>query len=112
MSDLNQTYQNNDEQLIKYLEGKLAGEELYAFEKEMLDSSMLNDAVEGLDTIKNKHKIDGYVTDLNKHLHNYTSSKKKRRIKKRLQLDDWTLLSILLIIVLSVVAFIVIKKIK
>jgi hypothetical protein len=112
MSELNETYQNNDEQLIKYLEGKLSGEELYEFEKQMADSSLLNDAVEGLDTIKNRHKIDSYVNDLNKHLHNYTSSKKKRRLKNKLELNDWTLLSILLIITLCVVAFIVIKKIN
>ena len=111
MSDLNRTYQNNDEQLIKYLEGKLSGEELYEFEKQMSDSSMLNDAVEGLDTIKNRHKIDNYVNDLNTHLHNYTSSKKKRRIKNKLELNDWTLLSIFLIITLCIVAYWVIRTI-
>jgi len=110
MSDLNETYQNNDEQLIKYLEGKLSGEALHEFESQMSDSSLLNDAVEGLDAIKNKQKIDSYVNDLNKQLHKYTSSKKKRRLKNRLSLSDWTLLSILLIIALSVVAYIVIKK--
>lgn len=110
MSNFNETYQNNDEQMIKYLEGKLSGEELYEFEKQMANSSLLNDAVEGLDSIKNKHKIDNYVNDLNKQLQHFTSSKKKRRLKNRLQLNDWTLLSILLIITLCVVAFIVIKK--
>jgi len=111
MSDLNRTYQNNDEQLIKYLEGKLSGEELYEFEKQMSDSSMLNDAAEGLETIKNKHKIDNYVNDLNKHLHNYTSSKKKRRLKNKLELNDWTLLSIILIITLCIAAYCVIRTI-
>ena len=111
MSDLNRTYQNNDERLIKYLEGKLSGEELYEFEKQMSDSSMLNDAVEGLDTIKNKHKIDNYVNDLNTHLHNYTSSKKKRRLKNKLELNDWTLQSIFLIITLCIAAYCVIRTI-
>jgi ABC-type bacteriocin/lantibiotic exporter with double-glycine peptidase domain len=112
MSHLNNTYQNNDEQLIKYLEGKLSGEELYEFEKQMSDSSMLDDAVEGLNNIKNKHKIDNYVNDLNKHLHEYISTKKKRRLKNKLELNDWTLLSIFLVITLCVVAYCVIKTIR
>jgi hypothetical protein len=88
----------------------LSGDELHEFEKQMADSSLLDDAVEGLDSIKNKQQINQYVNDLNKHLQTYTSSKKKRRLKNRLQLDDWTLLSILLIISLCVVAYFVIRK--
>ena len=111
MSDLNKTYQNSDEQLIRYLEGKLSGEELYEFEKQMADSSLLDDAVEGLEGFKNKQHINLYVNDLNKQLQAYTSSKKKRRLKNKLQLNDWILLSMLLIIALCVVAYYVIKKI-
>ncbi len=105
-------HNNKDEQLIKYLDGKLSGEELYEFEQQMSDSSLLNDAVEGLQTLENKTKIDAYVNDLNKQLHQYTSSKKKRRLKNRLQLNDWTLLAMFLIIALCVTAYVLIKMNK
>ena len=105
----NITQANNDERLMKYLEGKLSGEELHEFEKLMADSDLLNDAVEGLEAVKQTKNIDAYVTDLNKHLHQYTSSKKKRRIKNKLELNDWTMVSVFLIIALCVVAFIIIK---
>ena len=108
-SSKNISQQNDHELMMQYLEGKLVGEALYEFEKKMIDSTILNDAVEGLQEIENKKNIDVYVNDLNKHLQNFASSKRKRRLKNRLQLNDWTLLSILLIIALSVVGYIVIK---
>lgn len=102
--------QHNDQELMKqYLEGKLQGDELHEFEKKMIDNNLLNDAVEGLQEIDNNKNIDVYVNDLNKHLQNFTSSKRRRRLKNRLQLNDWILLSILLIIALCVVGYIVIK---
>ncbi|MFY7964441.1 MAG: hypothetical protein ACOVO1_06065 [Chitinophagaceae bacterium] len=112
MNPSNNITPNNDERLMKYLEGKLSGEELYEFEKKMADSDLLNDAVEGLETIKQPKNIDSYVNDLNKHLQQYTSSKKKRRIKNRLELNDWTLLSIFLIIALCVIGYFVIRMSK
>ena len=108
----NITQANNDERLMKYLEGKLSGEELHEFEKQMAESDLLNDAVEGLESIKQSKNIDVYVNDLNKHLQQYTSSKKKRRLKNRLELNDWTLLSIFLIIALCVVGYVVVKMMK
>lgn len=112
MNPSNNITPNNDDRLMKYLEGKLSGEELYEFEKQMADSDLLNDAVEGLEAMKQQKNIDVYVNDLNKHLQQYTSSKKKRRLKNRLELNDWTLLSIFLIIALCVIGYFVIKMSK
>ena len=106
----NITQPNNDERLMKYLNGELSGEALHEFEKEMAESSLLNDAVEGLQTLESNNKVDAYVQDLNTQLHKYTSSKKKRRLKNRLELNDWTLLAIFLIIALCVVAYVIIKR--
>lgn len=105
----NITQANKDERLMKYLEGKLSGDELHEFEKLMADSDLLNDAVEGLQHIQQPKNIDAYVTDLNKHLHQYTSSKKKRRLKNKLGLNDFTMVSIFLVIALCIIAYIVIK---
>lgn len=106
----NNNIDSNEQQLLNYLDGKLIGNELHEFEKRMAQSNLLNDAVEGLDLIKNKKNIDVYVNDLNKHLQQYTSSKKQRRLKHTLQLNQWTLLAILLVLTLGFLAYIIIKK--
>jgi hypothetical protein len=105
-------YINNEGQLLKYLEGKLSGDELYEFQKMMAESNLLNDAVEGLEIVGNTNKINTYVADLNKHLQNYTSSKRDRRIKNHLQLNDWSLISIFLTIALCIFGYIVVKLLK
>jgi hypothetical protein len=105
-------YINNEGQLLKYLEGKLSGDELYEFQKMMAESNLLNDAVEGLEIVGNTNKINTYVADLNKHLQNYTSSKRDRSIKNHLQLNDWSLISIFLTIALCISGYIVVKLLK
>lgn len=102
----------NDQQLKQYINQQLNADELHEFEMQMADSNMLNDAVEGLQAINNKKNIDVYVNDLNKHLQQYTQSKKKRRLKNLLQLSDWTLLAIILIIALCVITYFIISKMK
>lgn len=99
-----------NDKLLLYLEGKLSGEELHEFEKQMSEDDLLNDAAEGLSAINNKKNIDVYVNDLNKHLQQYTSSKKKRRVKNKIELNDWTLLSIFLIISLCLTGYFLLKK--
>ncbi len=106
----NKNNDNKNEQLLKYLDGKLEDDELHEFEKQMADDAMMNDAVEGLSTLQNKKNIDSYVNDLNKQLQQYTSSKKQRRLKNKLELNDWTMLAIFLVITLCVVAYFIIKK--
>ena len=50
---------NIDQQkLLDYLEGKLSEEERHEVEKLMADSDFINDAVEGLENMKDKQKIE------------------------------------------------------
>lgn len=95
--------------LMKYLEGNLSGDELHAFEKEMLDSDIMNDAVEGLQLLEDKEKINNYVADLNKQLKTFTASKRKRRNKFRIQLSQWTIISIIIILFICIITFLLIK---
>lgn len=101
----------NKEQLLNYIDGKLANDELHEFEKEMANSNLLNDAVEGLSALQNKKSLDVYVNDLNKHLQQYTSSKKQRRLKHKIELNDWTIYAVILIIALCFIAYEVLKRI-
>ena len=101
---------NEHNKLLQYLEGKLSVDEAHAFEQEMAESDLLNDAVEGLQQVKDASQINHYVVDLNKHLKEYTASKKKRRVNYKLQFNFWAIISIALILTLIVITYLVINK--
>ena len=86
MSDINNILHNdeelNEEQLMKYIQGALSEEELHAIEKQMADNDFVNDAVEGLQAISLKQKLDDYVNQLNKNLHQHLISKKEIKNKR------------------------------
>ncbi len=100
-----------EQKLLQYLEGNLSSEEAHAFEKEMAESALLNDAVEGLQQLKDNTKINHYVDDLNKQLKQYTASKKKRRINYKSQFNFWAIVAIVLIISLAVITYLILHKI-
>lgn len=99
------------DKLFQYLEGNLSSEALHAFEKEMADSALLNDAVEGFQQLKDNSKINNYVDDLNKQLKQYTASKKKRRVNYKSQFNFWAIVAIVLILALSIITYLVLHKI-
>ena len=103
---------NDHNKLMQYLEGNLSSEEAHTFEKEMADSELLNDAVEGLQQVNDKSKINNYINDLNKQLKQYTASKKKRRVNYKSQFNFWSIFAIILIITLAVITYFVLNKIK
>ncbi len=55
----------NDQKMIDYLSGKLSDEEKHEVEKQMANSEFVNDAVEGLENVKNKKDIADLVKQLN-----------------------------------------------
>jgi cytoskeletal protein RodZ len=102
----------NDEQLMKYLQGKLSDEEQHEVEKQMADSDFMNDAVEGLQHFRSNRNIDQYVLQLNHELKKQTNIKKKRREKRKLQKNDWITLSVIIVLLLSILCYVVIREIK
>src|ERR1700760_4388665 len=89
----------DNQQLMDYLSGKLSGDEL------------LNDAVEGLQKMRNKKDMQTYVDDLNASMQKSLQKKKNRRLRRRIKDDPWTYLAIVLVIVLCVLAFYVIRQV-
>jgi anti-sigma factor RsiW len=100
----------DNQKLMDYLSGKLSAEEKHEFEKLMADSDLVNDAVEGLETMKNKKDISLYVEQLNTDLHKQLDKKKKRKEKRKLKDQPWLYLAIVLLLLLVVISFIVIKR--
>jgi signal recognition particle GTPase len=96
--------------LMDYLQGKLSAEEKHQVEKAIADSEFLNDAIEGLEKIKEPGKLQTYVDQLNKELHNHLERKKLRREKRRLKENPWIYFAIIFILLLSIIAYIVIRQ--
>jgi anti-sigma factor RsiW len=101
----------DNQELMDYLSGDLSGDNLHEVERSMADNAFLNDAVEGLQSIGSKKNVQKYVDELNANLQKSIAKKKQRRLKRRLRETPWAYLSILLVIILCVIAYLVIRKI-
>lgn len=100
----------DNQKLMDYLSGQLSGEEKHELEKQMSDSDLLNDAVEGLEHFKNPKDIDMFVTQLNANLHSQIEKKKLHKRNRTFKDQPWVYLTIVLILSLIIICFIVIKK--
>ena len=100
----------DQETLLKYLEGRLTNEQKHELEKKMLGSEFMDDAMEGLQEIKNKEKISSLVEHLNRDLHKKLEKKKKRREKLRFKDQPWLYIAIVIILLLIVLSYIVIQR--
>ena len=100
----------DQETLLKYLEGRLSDEQKHELEKRMLDSEFTNDALEGLQEIKNKERLSSLVDQLNRDLHKKLDKKKKRREKLRFKDQPWMYVAIFIILLLIILSYIVIHR--
>ncbi len=107
------TDDNNDfdnQKLIDYINGKLSGDEKHEVEKWMADNNITNDAVEGLQNIKEKKNLSQYVEQLNNNLQIQLEKKKDYRIKKKLKEYPFIYFAITLILLFCIIAYIVVAK--
>jgi uncharacterized membrane protein YgcG len=100
----------DQETLIKYLEGRLSDEQKHEIEKKMLGSEFNDDAMEGLQGIKNKKDISSLVEQLNRDLHKKLDKKKKRSEKLRFKDQPWLYIAIVIILLLIVLSYVVIHR--
>jgi hypothetical protein len=76
----------------------------------MTDSDFVNDAVEGLEDVKNKKDLSLFVEQLNTNLHKQLDKKKKRKQKRALKDQPWLYFAIVLLLLFIIICFLVIKK--
>lgn len=86
------------EDLLNYISGTANAETVHEIEEEMIDSPMLNDAVEGLQIAGNKSKIEQSVQSINQQLQKQLQ---KKQVKKSVSLSQQHLVYLTLIIILS-----------
>ena len=100
----------DNQKLMDYLSDKLSAEEKHTIEKAMVDSELMNDAVEGLTGFKNKKDVSSLVEQLNANLRNQLEKKKAKKQKRSIKDLPWLYLTIILILIIILIGFFVIKK--
>jgi hypothetical protein len=100
----------DQETLLLYLQGKLSEEKKHEVEKMLIQNEFDDDAVEGLQEIKDKQQIQFMVEKLNRDLKKKTEKKKKLREKMKIKDQPWLYISLLILILLIVLSYIVIHR--
>ena len=100
----------DQETLLLYLQGKLSESKKHEVEKKLMESEFTDDALEGLQEIRDKEQIPYIVEMLNRELRKKTEKKKKQREKMRIKDQPWLYISILILIILLVMVYIVIYR--
>ena len=102
----------DNQKLMDYLSGKLSGEEKHDVEKWLIDNDFAGDAWEGLKKFSGKKDLGAYVDQLNKELAAYILQKKNRRERKRIGQPSWLYIAIVVILLLIILSYFVISRIK
>ena len=98
--------------LMDYLAGKLSAEQKHEVEKLMAGNNFMNDALEGLEQVKDKKNIEVFVDQLNRDLRKRTDKKTRARQKRRFRDQPWIYAAAIIILMLLIVAWIVVRRLK
>ena len=101
----------NEDELMNYVKGKSSEGEKHAVEKQMASSSLVNDAVEGLQNFSSSEKINAYVQQANQQLHQYLHQKKSAR-KKTVTNLSWQIIAVITVIVLCILGYVIIEMMR
>ncbi len=100
----------DNQKLMDYLSGHLSGQDTHEVEKWMVESEFVNDAIEGLQEVKNKKNIEALVEQLNTDLHKKLLQKKSRKNKRKLKEYEWIYFAIVLLLLLLTVTWFIIQR--
>lgn len=100
----------DQETLLLYLQGKLSEDKKHEVEKQLLQNEFDEDAIDGLQEIKDKEQLQYMVEMLNRDLKKKTIKKKQRREKMKIKDQPWLYVSILILILLVVLCYIFIRR--
>lgn len=100
----------SQEQLLQYLKDELAQQEKHDFEKQLIDDSFSNDAVEGLQELKNQQKINLIVEGLNRDLRKKITNKRNLRNQRTIKTQWLLYFSIIIFLILIVLVFLYLKN--
>jgi anti-sigma factor RsiW len=99
----------DQQKLLAYLEGKLSEEEKHEVEKLMADSDFINEAIEGLENMKDKQKIATVLYELNNTLAKRIHQRRSSRFKNKFPDLTLAIVATITILLLILLAFIIYK---
>jgi hypothetical protein len=102
----------DQETLLLYLQDKLSEEKKHEVEKQLLENEFADDAIEGLQEMKDKQQIAYMVEMLNRDLKKKTEKKKQRREKMKLPSQPWLYISLIIIMLLIIISYIVLHRMR
>jgi hypothetical protein len=101
----------DQETLLQYLNGSLPEDKKHAVEQKLLQDGFDNDAVEGLEQIRDKQQIQYMVEKLNRDLKKHTQLNKERVKKLKISFQSTTLyIAILILLLLIIISYIIIRR--
>lgn len=100
----------DNQKLMDYLSGQLPEQDKNEVERWIAENEFSEEAMEGLQQFRQPRDLQVYVEELHKDLNRQLESKKRRKEKRRIPETPWLYLSIFLILLLIIIAFIVIRK--
>lgn len=100
----------DQQKLLEYLQGHLTPGQQHELEDQLLQDDFAADAMDGLNEIRDKQKIQQLVDQLNKDLEKKTQKKQAFKKKMELKLDDSMIIAIVIILVLIVISYFILHK--
>lgn len=116
MTDILKDIYSNDggpidrDTILKYLNGKLSEEEMHRVESILLESDLMNDAVEGLQDITSEKRLPQIEKDIESRLKKQLRKRNEKRTGRRIKELPWVYIFIVIIILLILISFAVVKS--
>lgn len=98
----------DNQKLMNYLSDQLSDAEKHEFEKTLIDSELMSDAVEGLESFQNKKDVSIYAEQLNRNLQKQLQKKNYKKEKRRLKDMPWLYFAIILILLIVIISYFII----
>lgn len=100
----------DQETLLQYLQGKLSAEKQHELEQQMMDAEFESDALEGLQAVKDKQRLNIIVAQLNQGLKTQTHKKRLHRGPLKLNQDHSIWIAIVIFLLLIVISYFIIHR--
>lgn len=100
----------SEEELLRYLRQQLGKNDERHVEQRLVDEDFDSEAVDGLQQLENKEKIEMIVDGLNRDLRKRTQKKIYRKSIRRVKPEWWLYFSVLILLILVVIIFLFFHK--
>jgi hypothetical protein len=108
LSNLNKDIEQD--KLLEYLNNELTQEEQHLVESSLNEDAFASDAMDGLQLMENRKDLTPMIRQLNKELKKKLAVKRSRRKRMKLPEQSWIYITVIILLVLVVLAYIIIHK--